>query len=480
LLTRATKVQFTVAYTNAGPDAATNLTVALHVPAGLFIDLIDSSGFCTVAVGGQDVSCDAGTVAAGGSGSLPIVVSANAVGTYSVPFSITSDEADPNPSNNAVTEVVQVVAATHADLFMTFINTNTFVRATETFVVKATYGDNGPLDATGVLMSFQLGTGLHYQPAPSDPRCSASAQLVQCVIGPVAAGSQAQLFIDVSADTAGSFPVTGTIQGDQPDQNPANNTDGFAVQFQPALAAVGIQFTGTLIRPLAGRPVQLDLQVFNSGPDAATGVVVQVLFPQGWTSDAALSDPRCSAAASGTLTCVVGGLVPQSSTMLAVAGIPSSAGAFTVTATVTADQFAGTFNQASTQVDVVTPSADLSVAVSGPAGPLKNRQPIVDTVVVRNDGPDAADGVTLSDSWTGADNQEVDLATITASQGTCTHSRNIVTCALGDVPTTASVTVSITLVPVGSGTVVDSATVSATTQDPNPANDAASASTAVK
>jgi uncharacterized repeat protein (TIGR01451 family) len=476
---QGTKVRLTVTVANAGPDAATNLTVALHVPSGLFIDLISSSGFCTVAVGGQDVSCNAGTVAAGDSRTLPVVVSADASGTYSIPFSVTSDEADPDASNNTVTETVQVVPPSHADLFMSFMNTNAFVRATETFVVQASYTNGGPLDATGVVMSVQLATGLEYQPGPSDPRCSASGQLVQCAIGSVAVGSLAQIFIDVTADAAGSYPVTGSIQGDQPDQNPADNTDSFAIQFQPALAGVGIQFTGTLIRPLAGRPVQFDLLVFNVGPDAATGVVVQVAFPQDWTADAALSDPRCSATASGALTCVVGGLAAQSSTMIRVAGVPSSAGTFTVIATVTLDQAPGTFNQASTQVTVFTPSADLSVTVSGPAGPQDKKQPIVDTVLLRNGGRDAAEDVTLTSSWTEADGLEVEPTGITASQGTCSHVRRTVVCAVGDVPTGATVTVSITFAPAGAGTLVFDTTVSASTQDPNTANNSASISTVV-
>ena len=50
---QTTAADFTVSYANAGPDTATNLTVALQVPTGLTIDLIQSSGFCTVAVGGQ-------------------------------------------------------------------------------------------------------------------------------------------------------------------------------------------------------------------------------------------------------------------------------------------------------------------------------------------------------------------------------------------------------------------------------------------
>ncbi len=111
---QGTSARYTISYANAGPDAATNLTVSVTIPSGLLVDLIDSSGFCTVAVGGQVVSCNAGTVGAGASGSLPIVISANTVGTYSLPFTITSDQFDPSPADNVVTETLQIAPPTHA------------------------------------------------------------------------------------------------------------------------------------------------------------------------------------------------------------------------------------------------------------------------------------------------------------------------------------------------------------------------------
>ncbi len=473
---QGTSARYTVGYTNAGPDAATNLTVSTTIPSGLFVDLIDSSGFCTVAVGGQVVTCNVGTVGAGASGSLPIVISANTVGIYSIPFTVKSDQADPSPSDNAVTETLQVAPPTHADLSIAFLNTNGTVRATETAVIQAEYANSGPLNATGVAITFQLATGLHYQAPGSDARCSPSAQTVTCALGAVALGT-ALLFIEVSADTAGSYPVTASIKGDQPDQNPANNFASFSLQVQPALADLGVQFTGTTIRPLVGSPVQFGLNAFNIGPDSATGVTVKVAFPGGWTPDANVSDPRCSGVSSGVVSCALGALAASTGTSLIVAGIPSTAGTFTVTATINGDQLGGGA-QASTQVTVLVPSADLSVAVSGPSGPIKSKQPFAYTVAVRNSGPDTAVSAALTNSLTSA--QEVNVQAISTTVGTCSQSKDSVICSLGSMLSGATATVTITLVANGSGTVGDTATVTSSTQDPNPANDTATISTAVK
>lgn len=308
---QGTEVRYTVGYANAGPETAANLTVAVFVPSGLFIDLISSSGFCTVAVGGQNVSCDVGSVAAGGSGSLAIVISADVAGTYSLPFRVSSDQADGVPSNNDVAQVLEVQPPTHADLFVEFINV-TSARATEPALVQTVYSNGGPLDATGVVISFHLASGLHYQPAASDSRCAASGQAVTCAIGTVGMGEQALLFITVTADVAGSYPFTASIQGDQPDQNSDNSVASFNLQITPAEADLGIQVVGTTIRAVVGSPVHVAYQAFNSGPDTATSVVFEVAFPAGWAADAAHSDPRCASPSPATLRCPTAPWLPES------------------------------------------------------------------------------------------------------------------------------------------------------------------------
>ena len=476
---QGTSARYTVSYANAGPDTATNVTVRTTIPSGLFIDLIDSSGFCTVAVGGQDVSCDVGAVAAGGSGSLPIVIAANTIGIYAIPFTIASDQRDPNTSNNAVTVTLKVASPTHADLFVSFARPSDIIRATETAVIQASYGDGGPLNATGVSIRFQLAAGLSYQAASSDPRCSALGQTVTCAIGSVAVGSLGSVFIDVIAATVGIYPVTASIQGNQPDQNLANNVASYTLQVLPAVAYLGVQFTGTTIRPLAGRTVQFGLNVVNTGPDNATGVTVQVAFPVSWAPDTNVSDPRCFSATTAALTCAIGSLAPSTGTSLIVAGIPPSAGTFTVTATINGNQLGGG-QQASTQVTVLVPSADLSVAVFGPSGPIKSKQPFAYTVLVHNAGPDSATSVVLTNSLTAAQQQDLVIQAISTTAGTCSVSVGSVDCTLGDVLSGATTTITISLTAFGSGTVADTSMVASSTADPNPANNTATISTVVK
>ena len=127
---------------------------------------------------------------------------------------------------------------------------------------------------------------------------------------------------------------------------------------------------------------------------------------------------------------------------------------------------------------VLVPSADLSVAVSGPSGPIKSKQPFAYTVTVRNSGPDAAASVALTSSLVSL--LEVDFQAISTTAGTCSQSKDSVTCTLGNMPNGTTATVTILLVATGIGTVVDTSTVTSSTQDPNPANDTATISTTVR
>ena len=100
------------------------------------------------------------------------------------------------------------------------------------------------------------------------------------------------------------------------------------------------------------------------------------------------------------------------------------------------------------------------------------------TITVGNAGPSTATGVSLTDTWPAGFTR----GTITPSQGpACTGSPNF-TCALGTIASGGSATVSVTYtVPASTtaGPQVNSASVSATTTDPNTANNTATDSDTV-
>ncbi|MFJ8013799.1 hypothetical protein [Streptomyces sp. NPDC096339] len=130
---------------------------------------------------------------------------------------------------------------------------------------------------------------------------------------------------------------------------------------------------------------------------------------------------------------------------------------------------------------VIRPSADLAVAISASPEPVQNDRNLTYTVTVRNNGPTAADAVVLSDDLP-ANARFVSAA---PSQGTCqvppAGSTNSVTCSLGTLASgaTATTQIVVTVRTARGGTVTNTATVTASTPDPNQTNNNADIQTAV-
>ncbi|MFE7404518.1 hypothetical protein [Isoptericola sp. NPDC057559] len=136
----------------------------------------------------------------------------------------------------------------------------------------------------------------------------------------------------------------------------------------------------------------------------------------------------------------------------------------------------GTAARYTTQPASVTVArqADVSVAKTMSPDPAAVGQDVTATLAVRNDGPNTASDVTVTDplpaGWTGV--------TATATAGTCTVDDGTVTCALGDLADGATATVTLSG-GTGSGSAATSltnvATVSTSSLDPAPANNVSGA-----
>jgi uncharacterized repeat protein (TIGR01451 family) len=125
------------------------------------------------------------------------------------------------------------------------------------------------------------------------------------------------------------------------------------------------------------------------------------------------------------------------------------------------------------------PAADLSVSKTDSPDPVKAGQNLTYTITVRNNGPDGATGVTLTDQLP----RNAGYGSTTTTQGTCAlkPSKTEVGCNLGSIASGGSVTVRIVVKPNKKGQITNTAIVSgASPPDPNTANNTASATTTVQ
>ena len=120
-------------------------------------------------------------------------------------------------------------------------------------------------------------------------------------------------------------------------------------------------------------------------------------------------------------------------------------------------------------------SADLalSAAAQPSSFPVGSSSTVTDTIT--NNGPSTASGVTFTDPTGGS----ISITSAAASQGTCAHSASAVNCSVGAMAPGASVTVAVGVTGTAAGPVTLQSSVSASTPDPNLANNQATVSMTV-
>ena len=125
------------------------------------------------------------------------------------------------------------------------------------------------------------------------------------------------------------------------------------------------------------------------------------------------------------------------------------------------------------------PMADLSVTKTDSPDPVRAGGNLTYTITVRNNGPDAATGVTLTDQLP----RNAGYGSASTTQGSCSlkPSKTEVGCSLGTIASGGVVTVTVIVKPQKKGQITNTATVSATSPpDPNTENNTATATTTVQ
>jgi uncharacterized repeat protein (TIGR01451 family) len=118
----------------------------------------------------------------------------------------------------------------------------------------------------------------------------------------------------------------------------------------------------------------------------------------------------------------------------------------------------------------VTTCADVSLTKSGPPGSVTVGTNVTYTIKVKNNGPDTATEVELTDVLPGT----VNLVSVTPSAGSCTGTSTIV-CDLGILANGTEVTVIIVVTTTAPGTLTNTASVTLAETDTNPSNNIATA-----
>lgn len=455
----------------AGATFGTTVTVTDNLPTGLTLSAAPSGGgwACTGAVGGTAVSCTRSDTLASGASYPPISIPVNVAQTAPASISNTADVVGGGDTTPASSTVVTPVTSS-ADLLVTKTVNNANPLPGQPITFTVTVKNNGPSDAPSTVVTdafpaaLTLGAVTASQGAYTSPTWNA---------GTLTSGSTATLTIGA---TYTGTPATNTASATSSatDPNTANNTSSAAVPSQIAdLSLLKAASAGT---PNVGSNVTFTLILSNAGPDGATGVVVRDQLPAGLTFVSATATQGTYDNATGLWT--VGAVAQGANPALSIVATVTGAGPITNVAEISAsDQYdpnSRPNNNNATENDyssvtLVPQSADLTMSKSVNIPNPRIGQAVVYTLRVINNGPTIAQNVVVNESLPAG--LTFTSATPTAgSYDVATGVWNI-----GNMLDGAIAILSLNATYTGPGQVTNTATSSSPTTDPNPGDNASSA-----
>ncbi len=509
-------ITYTQSVINNGPFDSLNAVFSETIPANTTFQSLSfpgGSGWnCTTpSVGGTGtISCTNPDVAKGASTTFTVGMAVNtgvAVGTVITDVAnVTAGNSDPNLTNNSATVQTTVGSATTADLSITNTASPNPVIAGNNITYTVVVTNNGAATASTVAFSEAIPantTFVSVTPVPAAGwTCSVVSGTLTCSNATLASGSSATftVVVTVNAGTASGTVITDTanVSSTTTDPNPNNNsataTDVVATAGQ---ADLSVTSSATPNPVTDGNNITYTQSVINSGP-AASGVAtftdtiptgttfVSFSIPSGWNCGATIP----AVGGTGTISCSIASLAVNTpvSFPLVVRASLGDAPSTTITNTANinvpcssvSDPNCGN-NSATTSVVVASPTqADVAITKTANPDPVDQGTNLQYTLQVTNNGPAAAQGVTVSDPIPG----EVSFVSVSTTQGTCTYTvaTTTVGCSLGTVSVGGLVliTINVNANTFSSSTLsTNTATVSATTGDPNPTNNTASVTSTI-
>ncbi|NJO92735.1 MAG: DUF11 domain-containing protein, partial [Chloroflexia bacterium] len=313
-------VIFTLTVTNNGPSDATGVNVTDNLPTGYTYVSDDGAGAYTGGV------WTIGNLSNGATTTLNITATVNVTGSYANTATVTSDQNDPDGTDDSDTNTPTPNAVTELSIEKTVDDSTPDVGDNVVFTLTVT--NDGPSDATGVTVTDNLPTGYTYV---SDDGAGAYSGGVW-TIGDMSNGAIATLNITATINATGDYANTASVTGDQNDPDGTDDSDT-NTPTPTAITNLSIVKSVDNSTPDVGDNVVFTLAVTNNGPSAATGVSVTDNLPSGYTY---VSDDGGGAYSGGIWT--IGNLANGATATLNITVTVNPSGNFTNTAMVTGNE----------------------------------------------------------------------------------------------------------------------------------------------
>lgn len=462
---------------NMGPLDANGTIVSDTLPSGVdFVNATASSGNC-IEVSGT-VICDLGNILDDTGRTITVTVVPRFAGILVNAASVRSNESEiANPRDNTLVEKTTVTGTPVCDccpqelanllITKTASPSPVFLGDPLTFTITVT--NQGPSVATNVTVTDPLPPEVSYVSATaSQGSVSQAGGTVTALLGTLGVGESATVRIVVTPNQKGTIKNTATANADQAEPAKAKVTLLVVCIPRPEIADLLITKTASPTTVFVGEDVTFTITVTNDGPSSATGVIVTDPLPAGLAHVSSTSSQGFTSFAPNTVTANLGTLLPGQSATVTIVVRAEATGVFLNTATARSNMTDPTPASATVVVTVLDGERIANLGLTKVASVVDAviGEPFDYILVVINNGPDTATGVTITDVLA----EQVEFVSASVTQGSTSVDNTTVTANIGTLGVGASATLTITVNPVTPGLITNTATATANEAEPTTAS----------
>jgi uncharacterized repeat protein (TIGR01451 family) len=478
------QVTYTLTVANNGDVTAHQVLLTDHFPAGvLYVSSSASQGYIVPTANGTAIQAGLGSIGPGKQATVTLVVATptSMTGTITDTASITSQETDPQPSNESVAITTKVEQAADLSIAMSAAPDPVLQSGTLTYTITVT--DLGPTSASNVVVTLPVAAGATYVSASSPVGSTSFANgQVTASLGDLTVSSPVNITVVLQADTAGQLTESASASSDNIDPNPANNQVSVTSDVVPA-ADLAVAISASRAAAAAGVNLTYSVTVTNNGPADDSNITLTDTLPTAATLvSVAATGGLVPSVQNGVVSVPIALLSSGASQTLTIQVDPTGSPGTSLTDSAAAfgqlaDPVSG--NNTANLVLPVRAVSDLAISASaGPATVLVG-QSATFTITVSNLGTSLEPDAVLTTQLP----QNVNVVSTKATQGSApaVSSSGVLTVDLGALAVNASAVITLVLAPeVDSvGSLSENFTASGQNVDPSPGNNSAAASVTV-
>ncbi|MBS0321678.1 MAG: DUF11 domain-containing protein [Proteobacteria bacterium] len=511
---------YTLVVSNAGPDAATNVTVtdvlqSLVATGSLqSVTVSPAGGSCSPAAPANGTSitltCNLGTLAASDAVTVTVVVrpSIATTGARSNTATVRSpDVGDPDPSNNSSTASGQVTAV--ADMTVSKTASPNPVRGGTPLTYVLAAKNNGPSTAQAVHVVDTLPTNavwISLGTITGGGTCTAPAAgalggTLTCDWTSIPNNTQRTVTYVVRplATAAGTNAVNSAVVSTTTEESDTgNNSTTIATPITAASLDILVNKVDSVDPIPLGATTRYTITIHNAGPSFGTNVTMVDTFPSGGTPTAtfsyqgnlAVTPPDAGACTepavgvtAGTLSCAFPGLEAGAQILVqydmraeTITGLGITGTSFNTVSVAVDEPETQSDNNTATNATTTRRTADLAIVKTAPSAATAG-DTFTYTLTVTNNGPNASTGATVADVLPAG-------VSFAGASGGCVNASGTVTCTLGTLASGASTAMTITVLVsnpyTGAVPLANAATVTAVNEvDPVPDNNTGGTTTTI-